>query len=235
MQKETLFNTGLVLSDAKLSDVKQGFELDTAVGNILKWYIVGLYINNDKIELKEVDELFSKNGSLYSRRAYKSEAKAVHKNLVEGTIKVNDLSLAQLAKTPASDLPSLGVLYKGIPKDAPAPKDTTKKENLKAARKILTDNDGSFNGLVRPSDIVSTAKAGLPVFKAALEEAKLSISNQAIIEEFPAVTTENLNKITVAMKNYMDELHAQFPKEYEIVAMHMLNLDTAPMQETKTA
>ncbi len=234
MSNEINFDAHLNLKDAKLSDVQEGFKFNSKLGNIIKWYIVGLHIRNDALELKETAELFSKNGSLYAKRAYLSEAKAVHKALVSETIKVNDLTLAQLADTPAQDLPSLGVLYKGIPKKE-APKQSQSSEDLKAAREILKQNDGAFNGLSRPADIVATAKAGIPVFQAALDQAKLSLGNQAMLKEFPEVTTDNLNKITVAMKHYLTELHAAFPEEFEDITHHAISLDTAPAQLEQAA
>jgi hypothetical protein len=231
------FNTAKKLKDVQPSDITQGFKFESGVGNIIKWYMIGLYITNDKVQLEQFHALFNKNGSLHNRRAYKTEAKAVYEALKSGEIKVNNLSLADLSNMePMTIDVSVGVLYKGLPK---AEKEVNpNKERQKVAKQALASENINTDGIVTAKQLLELADGEspfAPIAQQALEQAAHELQLTAYKADFPELNTENLPKIVEVTKQYMSEMYSTFPAEFSEIAMHIMELDTKPVVEKKAA
>lgn len=231
------------LKDARLSDITQGFIFETGLGNIIKWYLIGLYITNDKVEIEQLENLFTKNGSLYDKRAYKSEAKAVYKALITEEIAIYDdngkrLTMADIANLHANDIPhSVGVLYKGIPKEkAEESPDKAFKQAVKQAIESPNIDTGNMTAkqLYDQAKGISGSEEITKIFLEKVEQGKRELDLKAIKSEFPPVTSDNLEKIVTMTKEYLTELHNSFPEEFEILTNHILDLQTSVLQKGET-
>ena len=237
IMSDITFNTAKTLKQVEPSDITDGFRFESGVGNIIKWYMIGLMITNDKIQLEEFNALFVKNGPLHARRAYKTEATAVYKALVNEEIKVNNLSIAQLSGMTPTDIGvSVGVLYRGLPK---AEKEVDpNKEKQKIAKQALASENINTDGITSPKQLLELANGNspfAPIAQEAMEQAAHEMQLTVYKADFPELTSENLPKIVQVTKQYMTDMYTAFPAEFSELALHAMELDSKPIVQKEAA
>jgi len=236
------FTIDTKLKDVQIKDIQDGFAFNASLGNIIKWQLIGLYIQNDKAQIEELEKLFSTNGSLHDRRAYKTEAKAVYNAILSDEIGIvidkKRLTIADLSNTPADDLnTSIGVLYKGLKKQPS--KNKVDNSDKKAAKQALQSESINTDGINSPKQLMDIANGDSPfasIAKDAIEQAKLELIREDVTKGLPEVNSDNLERIRTMVQTLMGELHAEFPEEYSNIMLELMALDAvAPEQLAEAA
>lgn len=241
------FNMELPIAQTTIEHIKSGFLFTSKLGNIIKWYLIGAYIKNDKIEIENIENMFTKTGVFYEKRSWKTQALRVFKHLKQEDNSQENFeiinpktekayTLSELAKCSGSDLRNISIemLYKELTKKSEGENDTEndykKDPRYKAAQAL--SKQGGIGTIQNPKQLLELANMGIPEFQDPLIDQLLILEKEAVLNKFPAITSDNIPDVKIAILNYMQELIALDQGEFESLYMEILAIH--PQQDLQS-
>lgn len=235
--EENEFNPYKLLKDVTDEDITNGLYFEDSLVNVLKWYLIGAYITNDKVQTEKIEHLFTEKGGFPKKRPYKTEAKYVYNALMSGEIVVHDkdkkpLTISDIAHSKAHEIAeSVGTLYKNRPKD---PEADQKKRDKKIAKYAINSENFDTSGIKSPDVILNMAKSqnallanvASTLLQQAEKQMQIEEEEEALKNKEIPVYGENPEQFMFLLQHMLTELYSADNAEFHIqdVESHILNL-----------
>ena len=237
-----VFNENKKLNQVTLNDIKEGFTFENNLSNVLKFMLLGAYIQNDAFQIDQLESLFKASGSLHNKRSYKTEAQFVYNKLkameyiATGDSVSKFYSLSDISNWSidyAKDQFSIGTAYKmrntingigePIEKQEKNPSAKFDKDVIKSLKEI------------EPNIKAMLDNKNSPFHSLAVEHYNLELEKQKFETLYRTLPNPDSDQYVKLVSLMLQSLHKNNHAGFESVMLNAMTLDNQNMETQEAA